>query len=110
MTGLKPFAWLAVLCCICDLGVSIVVLHVPSLAWALLAVLLPAAWAARDSHRGRAQEYDTSLAVSPAMLFLLVTLCWVVVLPRYLAVRYQIQRGHARRGPSSSAPLTRLAV
>jgi hypothetical protein len=104
MPASKHPVWLAIVLAICGLGVWGAVLQVPRLAWVPLVALLPAAWAAWDARHLRAQEYYTSLAVSPAMLFWLVALCWVVVLPWYLSVREQIRSGRALRRPPPRVP------
>jgi hypothetical protein len=99
MAASRHPVWLAILLAMCGLGIWGVVLQMPHLAWVALVTVLPAAWAAWDARHLHAEEYYTSLAVSPAMLFLLVVLCWIVVLPWYLSVREQIRSARALRRP-----------
>jgi hypothetical protein len=110
MRSSRRWVWLAIALAICGLSFWAVLIQIPRLAWVPLIAVLPAAWVAWDSRRLRAQEYYTSLAVSPGMLFLLVLLCWVVVLPWYLSVREQIHSGRALRRPPPSAPVDETAA
>ena len=104
MARAKVSIWLILLVSLCGLGFWAILLQQPRLAWLPLLAVLPAAWAAWDSRRICVQEYYTSLAVSPSTLFLLVLLCWVVVLPWYLSVRDLIRTGRALRRPRENDP------
>ena len=54
-----------------------------------------ALWAALDSRKIQLRRYQSGIAFGPVVLFIAISLLWVVGFPWYLAMRYKIKTGAA---------------
>ncbi len=64
-----------------------------------------AMWAAFDSAALGLQRYKTRLAVSPAFVFLGLSLLWIIGFPTYLMLRQRIRAGEVELKKPPSPPL-----
>lgn len=64
-----------------------------SLCWFM--IVGTALWAALDSHKVQLRRYQSGIAYGPVVLFIAISLLWVVGFPWYLAMRYKIKTGAA---------------
>lgn len=56
-------------------------------------ILASGLWAAIDSSKIQLRKYPSGISYHPVILFLAVSLLWVIGFPWYLAVRYKIKKG-----------------
>lgn len=54
---------------------------------------LTALWAAWDSEQVKLTRYQTGIAYSPVVLFIVICLLWIAGFPWYVVARQQIKRG-----------------
>ncbi len=65
------------------------------LVWIHVSILVfgTALWAAIDSSRLELKKYKSGISYGPVIVFVAISLLWIVGLPWYLAVRYKITHG-----------------
>ena len=56
-------------------------------------ILASGIWAAIDSSKIQLRKYPSGISYHPVILFLAVSVLWIIGFPWYLAVRYKIKKG-----------------
>ena len=56
-------------------------------------ILASGIWVAIDSSKIQLRKYPSGISYHPVILFLVVSIFWIVGFPWYLAVRYKITKG-----------------
>jgi len=64
-----------------------------SLTWFM--VLGTALWAALDSKKIQLKQYKSGISYGPVVLFIAISLLWILGFPWYLVMRYKIKTGTA---------------
>jgi hypothetical protein len=87
--------WNAILFSIGLLVVDILISALIHFNLSELIVLGTALWAAIDSKKIQLKRYKSGISYGPVVLFITITLLWIIGFPWYLAMRYKIQTGTA---------------